>query len=296
MRPEVWLNGDFVSAMEARIPVFDAGLQHGVGLFETMLAHNGRIFRLEAHLDRLRSSAAELGLTKGLLVDMLAKAARATVERSGLREARVRLTITGGSLNLLAREHRPPPHFTTMIVAQPAVRFKEEAYDRGVHVQIAEPRLNPTDPMGGHKTINYWLRLSVLNAAGKAGFDEALWFTTGGRIVGASIGNAFVVEGDSVVTPPIRSELEAHPVLPGITRAALIELAARAGVAVQERHLSLAEVLAAEEIFLTNTTWGVLPVSQIEGQAIGSGVAGPISRRFRELLMDLIEAETRGSP
>lgn len=295
MRSEVWLNGHFVPAIEARVPVFDAGLQHGVGLFETMQARNGRVFRVESHLRRLHESAKALSLIPNLLTDRLAHATRETVERSGLRDARVRLTITGGSLNLLAREHRPPPIFTTMIVAQPTVVFKEAAYERGVSVLIAEPRLNPTDPMGGHKTINYWLRLSVLHAAGAAGKDEALWFTTGGRLVGASVGNAFVVRDGLIMTPPVRSAVEGHPVLPGITRAAVIELAAREGFRTEERHLTLPEVLAADEIFLTNSTWGVLPVSSIEGQEIGNGVAGPFAMRFRTLLTRLIEAETRES-
>ncbi|MBX3356230.1 MAG: aminotransferase class IV family protein [Phycisphaeraceae bacterium] len=293
MRPEVWLNGAFVSATEARVPVFDAGLQHGIGLFETMLAKNGRVFRVDAHLRRLAESASILGLTKSIPMERLRAATVATVERSGLRQARVRLTLTGGSLNLLARERRPPAHFTTMIVAQPAVVFKPEAYEQGVRVQVAEPRLNPTDPMGGHKTVNYWLRLSVLHAAGEAGMDEALWFTTGGRLVGASIGNAFAVIDGVIVTPPVRSETEGHPVLPGITRAAVLEVASIEGIAVDERHLTLAEILAADEIFLTNSTWGVLPVSSVEGQSIGSGRCGPVARAMRSAIMDLIDVETR---
>jgi len=296
MMPEVWLNGGFVPAVEARVPVFDAGLQHGIGLFETMLVRNGRVFRVDAHLRRLAESAKSLALIPNLAVQRLADATRETVARSGLRDARVRLTLTGGSLNLLAREHRPPPVFTTMIVAQPRVHFKEAAYERGVRVQIAEPRLNPTDPMGGHKTINYWQRLSVLHAAGAAGMDEALWFTTGGRLVGACVGNAFVVRDGVLLTPPARSEVDGHPVLPGITRAAVLELAKREGVEFDEQHLTLPEVLASDELFLTNSTWGILPVASIEGQDIGAGAPGALAIRFRALLTDLIDAETRESP
>lgn len=296
MRHVVWLNGSFVPAVEARVPVFDAAIQHGIGLFETMLARHGRVFRPEAHLRRLRTSAATLGLTDSIDVDRLAAAVQQTVEHNLLREARVRLTITGGSLNLLARERRPPPVFTTTIVAQPMVAFSELAYEHGIQAMVAEPRLSPADPMGGHKTINYWLRLSVLREAGAAGKDEALWFSTAGRLIGASVGNAFAVRDGVLVTPPARSEVEGHPTLPGITRAAVMELARRESLPVEERHLTLPEVLAADELFLTNSTWGVLPVAAVEGQPIGDGVAGPVAGRFRRLLSDLIEAETRGSP
>jgi len=296
IRPEVWLNGAFVAATEARVPVFDAGLQHGCGLFETMLARNGRVFRPEAHLQRLRDSSSTLGLTAGVRVEPLVAAVHETVARTGLRDARVRLTLTGGSLNLLGREHRPPPVYTTMIVAQPAVAFKEAAFERGVSVQLAEPRLSPSDPMGGHKTINYWLRLSVLRAAGAAGMDEVLWFSTAGRLVGASVANAFIVRDGVVITPPTRSEVEGHPVLPGITRSAIIELAAHEGIATEERHLTLPEVLAADELFLTNSTWGVLPVASVERQPIGRGTVGTMAQRFRSLLNGLIDAETRARP
>lgn len=296
MRQLVWLNGSFVPAVEARVPIFDAGLQHGIGLFETMLARHGRVFRPEAHLRRLQASAKALGLTDDVNVERLAEAVQSTVERTLLRDARVRLTITGGSLNLLARERRPPAVFSTMIVAQPMVAFQELAYERGIQAHVAEPRLSPADPMGGHKTINYWLRLSVLREAGAAGRDEALWFSTAGRLIGASIANAFVMRDGVLLTPPVRSDVDGHPNLPGITRAAILELAARASIPLSERHLTLTDVLGADEVFLTNSTWGVLPVAAVEGNEIGDGVAGPAAGRFRKLLNDLIEAETRGSP
>lgn len=296
MRSVVWLNGLFVPPEEAQLPIFDAAVQHGIGLFETMRAEHGRLFRAEAHLRRLEQSARVLGLADSLSVPALAQAAQLTVERCRLDSARVRITVTGGSINLLARTQRTPAHRTVAIAAQPLSPFSEENYAIGVRVQVAEPRVSSADPFAGHKTINYWPRLAVLHQTGAAGADEALWFTTGGRLVGASVGNAFVVRDGEIATPPARSSTESHPTLPGITRAAVMEIAAAEGRAVNEKPILMHDLLGADEIFLTNSMWGVLPVSKLEDRPVGPGSPGPVAKRMREGLRDLIESETRRSP
>ncbi len=296
MHPVVWLNGLFVPPEEARIPLFDAAVQHGVGLFETMRAEHGRIFRAEAHLRRLQESARMLGLDPALSAPALARAAQLTVERSGIASARVRLTMTGGSLNLLAKQQRTPAHLTIAIAVQPLAPFAEAAYVLGIRAQVAEPRLSPADPFAGHKTINYWPRLAVLQQTAASGGDEALWFTTGGRLVGASVGNAFVVRDGTLVTPPARRDGEVQPTLPGITRAAVLEIAAREGLDASEAPILMADLLAADEVFLTNSMWGVLPVSRLEDRPIGAGAPGPVTQRMRTQLTELIEAETGRSP
>lgn len=295
MHPTVWLNGQFMPAEEARISIFDAAVQHGVGLFETMRADHGRLFRAEAHLARMEESASALRLEIPFAASVLARAAQVTVERCRLESARVRVTLTGGSLNLLARTQRTPARLSVAIAAQPLAPFADAAYERGIAVQVAEPRLSPADPFAGHKTINYWPRLAVLQQTGAGGGDEALWFTTGGRLVGASVGNAFVVRDGVIRTPPARSATVSQPTLPGITRAAILEIAGREGLSVEEAPIVMHDLLGADEIFLTNSMWGVLPVSRLEEQPIGSGSPGPVSRRLREKLTELIESGSHRS-
>lgn len=322
----VFLNGAFVEPGEARVSAFDAGLQHGVGLFETMTAVAGRsgvkprILGLWEHLERLRKSAIELNLVTTLHTPALAEA----VERAAAKEAqaspdterfRVRLTITGGGLNMLARgaiggEHAP----TLMIHAQPAASYPEEMFERGVRAVVAGLRVNPLDPMQGHKTLNYWGRLRELQAAGAAGAGEALVFQVTNHLAGGCVSNAFLVSGGELITPIARSE-EAEvasggvpdldrdpanpnpppdpqarrpagsgavpsPVLPGITRRWVMDWADGADIPVRRRMVTISDILAAEEVFLTNSSWGVLPVVAVEQSRIGSGEPGPMTAKL----------------
>jgi branched-chain amino acid aminotransferase len=299
---QVFLNGEFVSRDDARLSAFDAGVQHGVGLFETMRAvrtdDGVQVHRLTAHLDRLDTSARELSLTESLHVDALGEAIERTVERSGLERARVRLTITGGDLNLLrqarggegAKRNFDP---TILIDAQPATAYPAEMYERGVMVTIADTRSNPLEPMSGHKTLNYWWRLRELQKAAAKGGAEALVFQVSNHAGGGCVSNLLLVKDGVVRTPICRGE-EAKsdaqgiaipsPLLPGIVREAVLEKAKVQGLRIEKRMLSIDDVLGADELLLTNSSWGVLPVVRVEGSVIGDGKPGPIGRALLEAL------------
>ena len=137
----IWLNGAFVEGDAARVSALDAGLQHGVGLFETMQARHGRVFRLADHLDRLAESAAELGLADPLRVEPLAQAVEQVMAKWARPDARVRLTLTGGVVNMLreARYGKPVEiEPTLMIVASPPTQFPEPLFVLGVGVMVAD--------------------------------------------------------------------------------------------------------------------------------------------------------------
>lgn len=295
----VWLNGTYVEGDAATVSVFDAGLQHGVGLFETMAARNGRVFRVDAHVQRLIDSARELLLTDSLRADPLAQAVEQTVERNSLEAARVRLTVTGGTPGLSGLPHRQEPRKvdpTILIVAQPPTDYPEAFFTSGVTVVVADGRANPLDPMAGHKTLNYWHRIQALQQAAARKTGEALWFTVSNHLAGGSVSNAFLVEDGALVTPIARGEEASGairaPVLPGITRAAIMELARGQGVGVTTRMLDIGDVLSADEVFLTNSSWGVLPVVGVEREKIGQGQVGEITRRLRQAWLELVERET----
>src|SRR5262245_23668928 len=128
----VWLNGAFVDRTDAKVSAFDAGFQHAVGLFETMLARHHRVFRGERHLERIAESARVLGLTESLRTGPLLEAVESAVRRNELASARVRLTITGGDLNLLVSQGAPRlPDPTILIVAQPATAYPDAMFERG---------------------------------------------------------------------------------------------------------------------------------------------------------------------
>lgn len=283
---KVWLNGQIVDAKSAQISALDASVQHGVGLFETLLARAGKPHRLGQHLERIAESARALGLSPKLDVDLLAEAVTQTIAAAGPGMLRVRLTITGGDLNLLKPGQSAPPTGTVLITAQSATTYPEEFFARGVAVTLADHRLSPLDPTAGHKTINYWGRLRALQEAGLKGAAEALWFSITNHLMGGSVSNVFLVREGTLQTPIARGEEQAgtmpSPVLPGITRQAVVEFAEEVNMRLEKRMLSINDLLAADEVFLTNSSWGVLPVVGVERESIGDGTVGPITRRLRQ--------------
>ncbi len=353
--PSVFLNGVFVERGAAMVSAFDAGFQHGVGLFETMLAvrrgDGWEVLDVDAHLDRLAGSCRELRLTERLRVDALREAVTRAVVRAGEEEKealrlRLRLTITGGDLNLLqssraveqqssresgkaaerpaaagelrGKEEEPFPkplpsgeglqkeqQPTLLIVATKAVEYPAPMFEKGVRVTIADWKANPLDPMQGHKTLNYWGRLRELQGAGARGAAEALVFQVSNYLCGGCVSNAMVVKDGRIVTPIVRGEEldgignheehEGHeeeksagravlpsPVLPGVTRRWAIDWAEGNGIEVERRMVNIDDVLSADEVLLTNSSWGVLPVAAVESRVIGAGRPGEVGGRLVE--------------
>lgn len=346
----VFLNNEFVERDSALVSAFDAGLQHGVGLFETMLAvrRSGAagsgepgtfgIVSVHAHMQRLALSARALGLSESLRVNALAEACARTVDKAALEmprvdRFRVRLTVTGGDLNMLGRPMRDQDSSdeegrksgqdpTVLIVAQPATMYPDEMFERGVAAVIADLKVNPLDPFSGHKTLNYWGRLRELQVAAGKRAGEALVFQVTNHLAGGCVSNAFVVKDGVLYTPIARGEEQEvagrdefdhddedegvagagmsgagvpgglsgggnrrpvmpSPVLPGITRRTVMDLAGDRGTDVVRRMLTIDDVLNADEVFLTNSSWGVLPVVKVEREAIGDGVVGPMTKALR---------------
>jgi branched-subunit amino acid aminotransferase/4-amino-4-deoxychorismate lyase len=296
--PTVLVNGEFLAPGDARISAFDAGLQHAVGLFETMTAvmsgGEARVIGLDEHLSRLAVSAKELGLTRELNLAALEEAVVATVERDATHRQRVRLTVTGGDLNLLAGGKAENAGPTVLVVSQPAITYPAEMYDNGISVVVADFRANPLDEGEGHKTLNYWTRLRELQKAAAKRAGEALVFSVTNHLCGGCVSNLMLVKDGQVITPIARGEetetggtgaaaggvrLRA-PVLPGITRQHVLEWAAGSGLKVTKRLVAIDDLLKADEIVVTNSSFGILPVTRLERESIGQGVVGPITRQW----------------
>jgi len=284
-----WLDGQFVDGTDPRISALDAGFQHGVGLFETMQARGGKVFRLPDHLERLAESARELGLADPLRVEPLAQAVEQVMRKWGEPPARVRLTISAGVVNMLreARDGRPVrTDPTLLIVATPPTPFPQPMFEQGVGVVVADDRLNPLDRFGGHKTLWYWPRLAALRDAAQAGAAEAVWFDVSNRLACACTSNVFVIKGGVLQTPIARGEEPngglRSPVLPGIARRTVMGLADEAGLRVERVSLTIDDLLGADEVFLSNVSWGVLPVVRVERSVIGGGAPGEATRALRE--------------
>ncbi len=299
----VWLNGKLLSRDEAKVSAFDAGFQHGVGLFETMHATmtdvGPRVFRIEQHLARLKESASMLQLTEQLRTGALAEAVEHVVEQTGLvtesTDARVRLTLTGGDLNLLQRGEGQSMDPTILIAVTPAVKYPPDMFDKGVLVTVADAKANPLNFHEGHKTLNYWWRLRELQTASTKAAAEALVLQVTNHICGGAVSNLFAVIDGALVTPMARGEESEgevmSPVLPGITRKAIIEFAASRNIGCDTRLLAVGDVLDADEVFLTNSSWGVLPVRAIEAKTIGAGMPGEVTKALRDAWLQALRVE-----
>ena len=305
----VWINGAFIDDSSAHMSVFDAGLQHGVGLFETMIARNGRVFRATDHMNRLANSASALRLTEKLQVEPLVEALQLTLEENNQNEARMRITITGGDLNMLQHTGEGGGGDPTIVIqTQPPTKYPNGFYENGVFVSLASGRINPYEFTAGHKTLNYWGRLLNLQMSAMQQCGEALWLTPGALVAGGCVSNVFGVKNGDLFTPTAQGEEvddeEPSAVLPGITRQVIMDIAHDLGVDTNKKQVSFDELLDADEIFLTNSSWGVLPVIGVramiqtqegggtQDQPICAGEVGQLTKQLHVSYQDTVDRET----
>jgi len=271
----VFFNDGLIAAEDARISIYDAGLLHGVGLFETMRSYEGVIFRLEDHLERMFRSAEELGFIVTQKREEVAGWLDVLLEANDLRDARIRLTMTRGSLRQVSEEN--PGQSVMFATAAAITPYPPEFYQKGMTVLVSDYKQNPADPTVRHKTLNYFSRLVALQEAQKKQAGEAIWLTTGNQLAEGSISNVFLVKEEKVLTPPLDT-----PVLPGITRKVVLELAEENDMACQEEKLTIQDLLGAEEVFLTNSIMELMPVCRIERHAVGKDKPGPVYQKLHD--------------
>lgn len=283
MREWVCLNGELMPAEQAQVSVFDSGFMQGIGLFETMRTYHGEVFRLERHLDRLVNSARALHWAAPLEVEQLRNDVERVVQATEQETARVRVTVTTGSLRAGASDE---PQLTVVATAAPGGAYPDEYYQKGVTVGVSAARQNPSDPTCGHKTTSYFARLAALRDAHLSGQFEALWLTPDDAIAEGSISSLFVVAKHRLITPPLDT-----PILPGITRATVIELADALGVEYAEQRLTVEALLEADEAFLTSSLMGVMPIARVGRHAIGTGKPGDLTARLYDAYQSVVDEE-----
>jgi branched-chain amino acid aminotransferase len=278
----VWVDGRRLPSEGAHISARDRGLTLADGVFETMRAHNGRVFRLEQHLTRIEGAlrVLEIPVSADLRdwVDAAIRAAHAA-------EASIRLTVTRGvGPGGVAVPADPAPTVVVTVALPPA--FGSAIYETGLTASVASGRRNEHSMTAGLKTLSYTDSVAALLEARRDGADEALFLDTDGHCSEASASNFFAVIDGQLTTPPI-----ACAALPGITRAAVIELAAGMGLGVDDRPLDPAKLKFATEAFLTSSLRGIAPLVRLDGMAIGTGKPGEVTRQVMTAYADLVARE-----
>ena len=275
---KVFLNGKIVDSENAQVSASDSGFLFGMGLFETMRCVNGKVFGLDFHLDRLFESIKALGIKNVCERDFIIDAIDKTLKANNLADARMRLTLTNGPVSL--EENKTPTLLITATEFQP---YPPEYYENGVGVIITDCRQNPTDPTAGHKTTAIFSRLHVLDQARQKRASEALWFTMDNILAEGCISNVFLVKDGSLYTPRLET-----PVLPGVMRQTVCRIARDSGIEVVEKDLTIQDLLAADEIFMTNVIMLILPVIQVEAHTVGDGKPGKITEKLLAALQNEI--------
>jgi branched-chain amino acid aminotransferase len=278
----VWIDGQFYDRDRAAVSVFDHGLLYGDGVFEGVRSYGGCVFRLERHIERLYHSAKAIWLEVPMSRVEMAEVVRATVAKSGLRDAYIRLLVTRGRGDL-GLDPRKCPRASVICIVDRIELWPSDRYEKGLNCITSPTPINHREGLSPRvKSLNYLSHILAKIEGIAAGVDEVLMLDASGYVAEASGMNLFVVSDKTLGTPPPYAGI-----LKGVTRDAVIELAPAAGYGVRETPLNRYDLYTADELFLTGTAAEIVAVTRLDGRVIGDGTAGPVTRditaRFREL-------------
>jgi branched-subunit amino acid aminotransferase/4-amino-4-deoxychorismate lyase len=251
-------------------PVFhadDEGVLRGRAVFETLRVYGGRPFRLDEHLARLAASAERVGLPWPD-ADGFRVAAREAIEAGGAADVTLRFLWSPG------REGRGEPVGLAFVSTIPG--GLDALRERGLTLATVPWAATA---MAGAKSTSYAANLAARDAAVERGFDDALLVGLDGLVLESSVSNVWWRVGDTLVTPTLDL-----PILRGVTRGAVLDLALDAGYEVEEVEAPLADLLAADEVFLTSSVREVMPVVAVDGTTIGTGLPGPAAAALQDAL------------
>ena len=285
----VYVNGAIHDRDSAVISVFDRGFLYGDSVYEVLRTSGARPVDLDRHLERLGRSAAAIALVLPE-PDEIRGAIAATLEAAGNPEAYVRIIVTrgGGAITLdIAAAERP----SLLVITSPLALPAADLYRDGAHlaiVAVERTSRRAVDP--AVKSGNYLNNIMALAEARRAGAYEALMCGPDGRIAEGSTSNVFAVRAGRLATPALATGL-----LPGITRQRVIELAAGAGIATDEGDLYPDDVRGADEVFITSSIRGVMPVTTLDGAPVKDGAPGPITRQLMDLYQRFLSDVAAGA-
>jgi len=286
---KVWIDGRIVEGREARVPVTDHGFLYGDGVFEGIRIYARRVFRLERHLARLAVSARAVGLEIPGGLDGAREIILATARAFGADDAYVRFIVSRGE-GALGVDPTTCPEPRIVCIVDDIRLYPAEKLERGLDLVTSSWRRPPPDVLDPRvKSLNYQNNAMAKLEAKRRGADEALLLNVAGHVAEASVANVFSLQGGVLATPPA-----SDGALEGVTRGAVLELAGREGIATAERTLGRIDLFGAEEVFLTGTGARIVPVRSLDGELIGKGEPGPVTRRLTVAFIAL--ATSTGTP
>lgn len=282
----IYLNDKFVPEDEAKISVFDSGYLYGDGIFEGIRAYNGRVFRLEEHIDRFYDCARAINLKLSETKEQMCKIVADTCAKNGMSDAYIRLVASRGvgDMGLNPATKKNP---SVVCIACQIALYPEEEVKKGINVVTAATRRNYGEVLAPQiKSLNYLPNIMARMEAHNAGAVEAVCMSREGYVAECTGDNIFLVKNGVIKTP--------HPgigILLGITRKAVMEIVCGMGGEVQETFMNRFDLYTADEMFVTGTAAEVVPVSKIDGREVGNGKIGSVTEEIRGKYMALVSSE-----
>jgi branched-chain amino acid aminotransferase len=279
---KIYIDGEYYDKENAKISVFDHGLLYGDGVFEGIRFYNGRVFRLEEHIDRLFDSARAIALNIGLEKPAVIEATLETIRQNKLQDGYIRLVVTRG-VGDLGLNPMLCPKASMIIIASKITLYSAEKYQNGLEVVTCATRRIPHGALSPMvKSLNYLNNVMAKIEAQNAGAGEGLMLNEQGFVSECTGDNIFIIKNGVIFTPPI-----AAGALAGVTRSVVFDLAAEFGIPIREPMMTRYDIFTADECFLTGTAAEVIPAVKLDTRLIGDGKPGPITQRligrFREL-------------
>jgi len=278
---QIWVGDRLYPRDEAKISVFDSLAQGGDGVWEGLRIYDGRVFALDAHLDRLIASAHAMAFADIPTRDDIKAAIFTTLESNGMRdETHIRLTLSRGRKVTSSMDPRKNVYGSCLIVL---AEWKLPIYDPG-GVTLITSSIRRNSPATLDSKIHHNNLINNILAkieANHAGADDAIMLDMQGFVSETNATNVFVVARGELLTP------HADSCLPGITRGNVLRIARDAGIPTTERNVSMTEVYTADEAFTTGTMGELSPVLEVDGRRIGAAQAGPVTQRLQGLYADM---------
>jgi branched-chain amino acid aminotransferase len=293
MAATVNVNGRVSDQEHAVISIFDHGFLYGEGVYETLRTYNGQSFLFDRHMRRMRNSARMLALEIPLTDAQIDARFQETVKAAGLgdgpaREAYIRILVTRG-IGELTYDPAATPVPSIVVIVKPNVDPPREVFEKGVKVSLVGVVRNHPGTVNPLIKSNSLLNNALaMQEALRHGAFEGVMRNYKGELAECTQSNLFIVKDGAALTPPVAAGL-----LPGITREFLFEVGAAIGIPVREAVLKDADLLGADESFLTSTTREVVPIVQVDDRAIGSGTPGPVTAALLTRYREMAQALTR---
>lgn len=273
-----YINGQWLKRSEAKISVLDVGLQYGDGVFEGIRIYNGRIFKLDEHLDRLVRSMHAARIDPPASKNDVKKLAVEFVRRNNLRDGHFKIVVTRGDgyVSLGKQESKS----SLLVFGLPLKTFYQKSAGEGIRLKTSALRKIPPECIDPRiKSLNYFNSILSRIDAFASGADDSLLLDMSGLVTEGPGSNFFVVKDGAIMTAPKHKGLE------GITRGTVIELAKNAGYVISEQDLTLYDVYTADEAFMCGTAAEIVPVTEVDQRSMKEGI-GPVTRRLQELFRE----------